>query len=166
RPAVRRAAQRLDRPVSAARLFGGLRLHAAVLPDPRAVPGAQDDVLGRPPAPARLLGAGPELRQDDANHRQDAVPGPDRGVQRVQQPDVRRARLRARHQLGGLRPDQPQHDRAVELPALHPAGIPIGVLTHTPPPLARPKATSWSGLYALTCYRVAAGWVPAMKAIM
>ena len=31
--------------------------------------------------------------------------------------------------VGGLRPHQPQHHRSVELPALHPAGIPTDLLS-------------------------------------
>ena len=49
--------------------------------------------------------------------------GPARGVQPVQQPDVRRAQLQHRYRKRRLRPHQPQHDRAIQLPALHPAWL-------------------------------------------
>ena len=67
------------------------------------------------------------------DHRTTAVPAAYRGVQRVQQPDVRRARLQPRHELGGLRPHQPQHDGPVEFPAVHPAWIPPDLLTGARP---------------------------------
>ena len=58
-----------------------------------------------------------------------AVPGASGGVQPLQQPDVRRAQLQPDDDVGGLRPHQPQHHGPVELPAVHPAGIPVDLLS-------------------------------------
>ena len=63
----------------------------AVLPGPRGVPAPHRDVPLRRVPPAGFLAGGRELREDDADHRPDAVPGTSRGVQPPQQPDVRRA---------------------------------------------------------------------------
>ena len=52
-----------------------------------------------------------------------------RGVQHLQQPDVRRARSTSGTRVGRLRPHQPQHDRPEQLPALRAARVPSGVLS-------------------------------------
>ncbi len=74
-----------------------------------------------------------------------AVPGASGGVQPLQQPDVRRAAVQPDDDVGRLRPYQPQHDRSVELPAVHPAGVPTDLLSRgpgTPPSVAFPAATA------------------------
>ena len=50
--------------------------------------------------PAVVLAGGRELREDHPDHRHRAVSAASRGVQPLQQPDVRRAQLQHRHQLG------------------------------------------------------------------
>ena len=75
-----------------------------------------------------VLAGGRELREDDADHQQHPAPGASRGVQPLQQPDVRRASVQHGHQHRGLRPHQPQQHRAVELPAVRPAGLPADLL--------------------------------------
>ena len=77
----------------------GLRLHRALLPDPGDFPAPHRDGPLRRVPPAVLLAGGRELRQDDADHQQRSIPSASRGVQLVQQPDVRRAAV----QSGGRR---------------------------------------------------------------
>ena len=71
--------------------LAGVRLHRALLPDPRGVPAPHDDVPLRRVPPAVVLAGGRELREDHADHRHRAVPAASRGVQPLQQPAVRRA---------------------------------------------------------------------------
>ena len=51
----------------------GLRLHRAVLPGSRSVPAPHGDGPLRRVPPADVLAGGPQLRQDDADHRQGAA---------------------------------------------------------------------------------------------
>ena len=70
RQAVRRPAQRDDGQLRSAVGLDGVRLHRAVLPDPRELPAPHGDVPLRRVPPAGVLAGRRELREDDADHRQ------------------------------------------------------------------------------------------------
>src|SRR4051812_27643049 len=130
REAVRGQLQHHHRPVRPPVVLDRLWLHAAVLPDSAGVPAAHRELpLRRVPA-SQLLGSRHERRQDDADHREDALPAAHRGVQHFQQPDVRRAAVHAGHRLVRLRTDQQERQRGctVQLPAVRAAGLQVDVV--------------------------------------
>ncbi len=74
RQAVHRPAQRDNRHLQSVSRFDGVRLHRALLPDPRELPAPhRDEPLRRVPPPIIHPG-GCELREDDADHERRSVP--------------------------------------------------------------------------------------------